>query len=267
MSNDNMKELFQELMVESDIETPKRRKAIVKPEFNEVPFRVNEALNILRGNIQLSGYNLKTIAITSSMANEGKSSVAFRLAKSFAGLEKRVVYVDCDIRNSVIKSRYHIQGDKKGLSEYLCGECTKEKVIYHTDDRYMDVLFAGAIAPNPSELLSGPRFRELLSFLKSIYDYVIVDTPPVNLVIDGMMVAKQCDGTILVVESGVTERAQVEKVKKQMEYANVKLLGAVLNKVNTKSGRYGYGYGYEYGYGYGERGSKKNAKKKASKKK
>lgn len=115
----------------------------------------------------------------------------------------------------------------------------------------MDIIFTGAVAPNPSELLSGPLFEELISFLRSVYDYVIVDTPPLNVVIDGLLVSKQCDGCILVVESGITERAQAEKARQQLEYADIKVLGAVLNKVDVSGHRYGYGYGYGYCYGYG----------------
>lgn len=266
---DRMKELFQDLVQENRPEG--QQKEIVHPVIGEVPFRVNEALNALRGNIQLSGYNLKTIAITSALAHEGKSSIAFRLAKSMAGLEKRVLYMDCDIRNSHTQVRYQMEEEKKGLSEYLCGNITKEKIIYHTDDKWMDIIFTGAVAPNPSELVSGPLFGELMAFVRSIYDYIIVDTPPLNLVIDGLMIAKQCDGAILVVESGLTERAQAEKARQQMQYAGIKILGAVLNKADISDRRYGYGHRYGYGsyyssdYGYGEKGKKSSRKKQKSK--
>lgn len=170
---------------------------IVTPQLQELPFQAREAINVLRGNIQLSGYDLKTIAITSALAHEGKSSMAFRLAKSLAGLGKRVLYLDCDIRNSMTMSRYHIEERILGLSEYLCGRANVEDIIYRTDDQWMDIIFTGAVAPNPSELLSSARFGELLDVLRNHYEYVIVDTPPINLVIDGPMIAKQCDGTVL----------------------------------------------------------------------
>ncbi len=179
-----------------------RRAEIIHPTIAEVPSRVNEAINILRGNIQLSGSNIKAIAITSALANEGKSSIAFRFAKSMAGLGKKTIFIDSDIRNSIIQSRYGIVGKKKGLSEYLCGSISKDKIIYRTDDNCLDMIFTGALAPNPSELVSGPLFQELMEYVRGLYDYVIVDTCPLNLVIDGLLVAKQCDGTVLVVESG-----------------------------------------------------------------
>lgn len=257
--------LFQDLMNNGSMDEPwtVRPDKVVKPVLPKLPFRVNEAINILRGNIQMSGYRLKAIAVTSAGAHEGKSSTAFRLAKSMAALDKRVLYLDCDIRNSKIQKRYQIEGEYKGLSEYLCGKSQLEEIVYHTDDKWMDMVFAGAVAPNPSELISGSLFGDLMSFGRHNYEYVILDTPPVNLVVDGLLVAKQCDGTILVVESGNTERAQAEKAKQQLLYAGIKILGVVLNKAGAEGGRYGYGYGYgHYGYGhygYGHYGSEKEA--------
>ena len=270
--DDRMKELFDDLIREN--RPMGQQKEVIKPVLSKVPFAVNEAINVLRGNVQLSGNNIRAVAITSSLAHEGKSSMAFRLAKSMASLEKRVLYLDGDIRNSTTQIRYEIMGDKVGLSEYLCGEASKEKIIYHTDDQWMDMIFTGAKAPNPSALVSGPLFQELMQFLKSIYDYVIVDTPPLNVVIDGLLIAKQCDGTVLVVESGITERAQAEKARRQMEYAGINILGAVVNKVRMSERRYGYGYGYGYGkygygygYGYGEKESDQKGKGSANRKK
>ena len=263
-TDDRMRELFDDLVREN--RPMGQQKEIIKPKIPKVPFAVEEAVNILRGNIQLSGNNIKTVAITSALAHEGKSSIAFRLAKSMASLEKRVLYLDADIRNSNTSIRYDIPGEKVGLSEYLCGNATKEKIIFHTDDPWMDILFTGAVAPNPSALVSGPLFKELIAFARSVYDYIIVDTPPLNLVIDGLLIAKNCDGTVLVVESGLTERAQADKAARQMEYAGIRVLGAVLNKAQVSRGRYGYGYGYSYGYGYGEKRNSESSAKRGKKK-
>lgn len=270
--DDRMNELFDDLIREN--RPMGQQKEVIKPVLSKVHFAVNEAINVLRGNVQLSGNNIRAVAVTSSLAHEGKSSMAFRLAKSMASLEKRVLYLDGDIRNSTTQIRYEIMGDKVGLSEYLCGKASKEKIIYHTDDQWLDMIFTGAKAPNPSALVSGPLFQELMQFLKSIYDYVIVDTPPLNVVIDGLLIAKQCDGTVLVVESGITERAQAEKARRQMEYAGINILGAVVNKVRMNERRYGYGYGYGYGkygygygYGYGEKESDQKGKGSANRKK
>ena len=226
---------------------------IITPKIKELDFRAREAINALRGNIQMAGYNVRTIAVTSSRANEGKSSLAFRLAKSLGGLRKKTLYLDCDIRNSKVKRRYHILEKTKGLSEYLCGNAEQQEIIYHTDDPYFDLIFSGASAPNPSELLSSDLFENLLKALKEEYDFVVVDTPPVNVVIDAALIAPKCDTTILVVESRFTNKKDAYRAKMQLEYSRAKILGIVLNKVQEGSGysRYGYGkYGYgKYGYG------------------
>ena len=112
-----------------------------------------EAINILRGNIQLSGNHLQVIAITSANKEEGKSSVSIQLAKSFAALNRTTVYVDCDIRKSKTLRRYQINEQVVGLTEYLCGSCRIDDVVYRTDNPNMDMIFTGAAAPNPSELL------------------------------------------------------------------------------------------------------------------
>lgn len=248
---------------------------IVNLTIPDVPFQVNEAINTLRGNIQLSGFDIKTICITSSFKHEGKSSLSLRLAKSFAALGKKTLFMDCDIRNSQTMSRYEVKRRKKikGLTEYLCGEIEMDEAIWETSEAHMDIIFTGAVAPNPSELFSGELFTELLKAMRDRYDYVIVDTPPVNAVIDGVLTAKQCDGTVLIVESGVSDRRQVQHAKQQLDFAGVKLLGVVLNKVGNRNGAYGYGYGYGYGqrygygYGYGYGQDEDEDKKKRRKKK
>ena len=113
--DDRMSELFDDLLREN--RPMGQQREVIKPEISKLPFGVNEAINVLRGNVQLSGNNIKAVAVTSSVVHEGKSSIAFRLAKSMASLEKRVLYLDGDIRNSTTQVRYNILGDKEGLSE------------------------------------------------------------------------------------------------------------------------------------------------------
>ena len=137
---------------------------------SELPFQANEAINTLRGNLQLSGYNVKVIAVTSALIHEGKSSIAFRLAKSFAGLGKKTIFVDCDIRNSHIITRYQVEGVEYGLSEFLSGNTYMLNIVYQTDDENLDIIFPGASAPNPSELFSGEMFSNLLQLCRSHYD-------------------------------------------------------------------------------------------------
>lgn len=232
---------------------------VMTPQIPPLDFHTKEAINILRGNIQMAGYNVKVIAFTSARAHEGKSSLSFRLAKSLAGLHKKVLYLDCDIRNSKTKKRYHIVEKTEGLSEYLCGQWSPEEIIYPTDDPYFDIIFSGKYAPNPSELISGELFSTLIETLREQYDYVILDTPPANLVIDGVLAAKCCDATILVGESGFTDRRDAMHLKNLLENAGIKIMGVVLNKMVLSKKYYGYGkygyrkYGYKkYDYGYEE---------------
>lgn len=144
------------------------RLKIVHPQIADLPYAAQEAVNILRGNIQLSGNHLQVIAITSASKEEGKSSVAIQLAKSFAALNRTTVYVDCDIRKSKTLRRYQINEQVVGLTEYLCGSCRIDDIVYRTDNQNMDMIFTGAAAPNPSELLSDPIHLEEDKFVEVI---------------------------------------------------------------------------------------------------
>ncbi len=114
----------------------------------------------------MSGNGIKVISITSSRKEEGKSSVSVQLAKSLAALNKTTVYLDCDIRKSKTLRRYQINEQVVGLTEYLCGNCRLEDIVYQTDNPYMDMIFTGALAPNPSELLTDTLFDDLLETLR-----------------------------------------------------------------------------------------------------
>lgn len=167
---------------------------------SEPGFHAKEAVNMIRAAVQMAGKNNRVFGVTSALANEGKSSLAFRLALSLSGLEgKRTILVDCDIRNTKVKQRLKIAQKIVGLSEYLCGMNKYEEIICGTQNPQLDILFAGRFAPNPSELLSGDLFAGLLARLKQEYDYVVVDMPPVNLVADALLVAPLCDSNVFVV--------------------------------------------------------------------
>ena len=220
----------------------------VKP----LDYHACEALNMLRGAIQMAGSGINVFAVTSALAHEGKSSLAFRLAQSLAALDgKRVAFVDCDIRNSRMKKRYRITQKTVGLSEYLCSKASAKEIVYATGNPQLDLIFCGSKAPNPRELVSSILMDELLMQLKQVYDYVIVDTPPVNLVVDAAIIAPKCDTTLIVVECGVTEQQDLTHTIHLLERSNARILGIVLNKVDSKNNRYGkYGkYGKRYGYG------------------
>jgi capsular exopolysaccharide synthesis family protein len=186
------------------------------------------------------------------MPNEGKSSVSFQLAASFAETGKRVIFVDADLRKSVIVGRYKPDHAIQGLTHYLSGQNTLEEVVYSSNIDNMDIIFTGPVPPNPAELLGSETFRSLLKKLRNEYDYVIIDTPPLGSVIDSAIVAEHCDGIILVISANEISYKFAQRVKKQLEKGNCRILGAVLNKVEFDSkGYYGRYYGKYYG-NYGD---------------
>ena len=209
-----------------------------------------ESIKNLRTNLLFIGMNIKTVLMTSCFPNEGKSDVTFQLSRELGNIDKRVLLLDCDIRKSEYIIRYDVGQSVKGLSHFLSGQAGEEEIVYHTNFKNMDIIFAGSLAPNPTELLEGEAVGELLKDLREKYDYIIIDTPPASTMSDALIVAKWCDGAILVVESGRVSYRVARRVKQLLQQTGCRILGAVLNKVDTHAGGYGhYGrYGY-YGYG------------------
>ena len=205
-----------------------------------------EAIKTLRTNIQFSGIDIKTIVVTSCYPNEGKSDVTFQLALEIGKMGKKVLVVDADIRKSAYVSRYQIKERISGLSQYLSGQRREADIIYRTNFEGVDMIFAGPTAPNPSELLEQESFSQLLGSLREKYDYVLIDTPPIGNLIDAAIAAKQCDGAILVIESGTVSRRTALKAKEQLEMSGCRLLGAVLNKVDVRKDKYYSKYSYYY---------------------
>lgn len=231
----------------------------------QLSFQTSEAFKMLRANIQFSGYGLRAISVTSCNANEGKSFVAFELAKSLAELGKRTLFLDCDIRNSKMQTRLGVKSGMPGLTDFLVGEAQIGDILCKvTNVPKLHIIFAGAVSPNPSELLSSSLFGNLCDVLKKNYDYIIMDTAPLGAVIDAAVIGKQCDGTVLVIEAAGTDRKQAQRVKGRLEAAGIRILGVVLNKAGAGGSAYDYKkYGYGYGdyYGYGEKESRKEKKR------
>lgn len=211
-------------------------------------FQLEEAYKTLRSNIQFSGSDIKVIGFTSSQPDEGKSSVSLNLAVSLAELGKKVMFIDGDLRKSVLLGRYRINKPIKGLTHYLSGLNSLNQVIYSANMDNLHLIFSGQIPPNPSELLNGDIFSDLITDLRKEYDYIIIDTPPLGAVIDAAIIAQKCDGMILVIESNTISYKFAQKVKEQLDKTETKILGAVLNKVDmSDSGYYGKYYGKYYG--------------------
>lgn len=237
----------------------------------KLDYSSNEAFKALRANIEFCGKEISVIAATSCVPNEGKSITTYQLAKSFAASGKKVLYIDADMRKSIFRSRFGVTGQNCGLSHYLSGLVELDEVIgvssfqtEQSDYAQMDdsstyelhMIQAGAVPPNPSELLGNERFSRLLAYGKEKYDYVIIDTPPVGAVIDAAVIAKQCDGVVLMCKNGAVSYRLAQKVIGQLRMAQCRILGVVYTMVPLSGkggGKYGK-YGNYYGY-YGKKNS------------
>ena len=220
----------------------------IKMNFEKNDYRTDESYKTLRTNIEFSGVDTKVIAVTSCTPEEGKSTVTIELARSLAESGKRVLFIDADLRRSVLCGRYEIGHDVKGLSHFLSGKSLANEITYQTELEQLVMIFSGVIPPNPAELLGQSRFAGLVSSARKVYDYIIIDTPPLGSVIDAAIVAKVCDAAVLVIEANVISYKYARTVKAQLEKSGCPILGAVLNKVDMKQNKY-YGKYYEKYYG------------------
>ena len=218
-------------------------------------YNYNESIKTLRTNIQFCGSSVRTIMFTSSLPDEGKSELAFETAHSLTQIGKKVLLIDADIRKSVLITRYHLEQEVCGLSQFLSGQKNLEEVLYDTNIEHLSVIFAGPYSPNPAELLEEELFRQMLEYAKEYFDYIIIDTPPMANLIDGAIVARHCDGAIMVIESGAISYRLEQKVKNQLEKSGCRILGAILNKVDIHNESYYGKYGRYSRYGkYGKYG-------------
>lgn len=221
-------------------------------------FFVREAYKTLRTNVSfaLSGEEgCKVIVVTSSLKDEGKSVTAINLAISYAMTDKKVLVIDCDLRRPKISRLLQLNA-KAGLSSLILNPELLEEAVLPTKVQGLDVILAGDIPPNPSELLGSSGMMQLLERLRKQYDFIILDSPPVNMVTDAVLLSPRSDGVLFLVRANLTERGAVIHAVEQLEYAKAKILGFVLNDVNMEKTRYGnYRYKryrrYGYGYGYG----------------
>ena len=218
----------------------------------------SEALNTICSNLSFAGKNINKIVITSCEPNDGKSFVAIQIAVNMARRGKKVLLMDADLRLSVLDTIYGIQftGNGYGLAHFLSGQCPFEEVMYQTNLPNVYLIPIGSDVQAPLSLIATPDFDHLVKTLGETFDLVVIDAPPVGLVIDAAEIAKSCDGSVLVIEYGKTHRRNLQEAKQQMERAGTPVLGCILNKVEMDrlSTRKYYSYGGKYGYrkyGYG----------------
>ncbi len=208
-----------------------------------VPFLIVEAYKTIRTNLQflLSNKKCRKVIISSCVAGEGKSTTAVNLAIAFAQTGSKVLLIDADMRRPSIYKKLKVQ-NTKGLSSVLVGFCEVEDTITPVNT-YLDVITAGPIPPNPSELLGSEKMDEVFDLLAEKYDYIFIDMPPVNVVSDALVLAKKTDGIVFVVQDTATTHEEFQKALDSIEFAKVKLLGVVLNGT-SKSKRAKYRYRY-----------------------
>ena len=226
---------------------------IILEKIDDLNYEMTEALRSLRTNLIFCGDDIKVVLFTSAEPNEGKSNTTMHLAWSLAESGKKVILLDCDIRKSVMVGQYgmHLEGKGKifGMSHYLTGQKSLDEVIYSTNIEGMDLVTAGPVVPNPTELLENHYFDEMITKLRMKYDMILLDGSPLGLVIDSAVMAPKCDGAILVIEQGNASRKFILSVKNQLEASGVRILGAVLNKVKKDTdGYYKKYYSGDYGY-------------------
>ena len=195
---------------------------------SDAPFQFVEAYKSLRTNLEFlsSAGNCKTILITSSVPEEGKTNVAVNLAMTMAASGKRVVLVDCDLRKATISRYLRIPRSHAGLTNVITSkdEGALAAALVRVKDSGITVLTAGTIPPNPAELLSAPMTEKIFASLQKAFDYVIVDTPPVSLVTDAAVLCRMADGVLLVVRPGVTTIQSAQLSKKNLEAVNAHIL-------------------------------------------
>lgn len=224
------------------------------------PFAIREAYNSIRAKLLFTGRGEKcpVFAVTSAMMHDGKTTNAVNLAISVASTMKRVLLIDGDMRKPTVH-RYFGLDNKNGLSEILAG-LTNEVKIRKTEVENLHVLPSGQIPPNPAELFGSKQMDNLLEYVKEYFDYVILDTPPVNVVTDAAILAEKITGYVFVVQSGKNHFYELSYALETLQQMNGNVVGLILNDItgrtaahygNYKSNRYYTKYYYRRGYGNG----------------
>lgn len=211
---------------------------LVLNRFKPLSYACTEAMNALCTNLTFAGGKRKVIMFTSCQAGEGKSFITMNAMRTFAELGHRVVLVDADLRRSQIASRYGMRitaGNGMGLTHYLAEMCDAASALYQTNIPNAWMVPLGRPVTNSLSLLTTPRLSALLQGLRKQFDYVLVDAPPVGVIIDAAEIAKHCDGTVIAVRYNNTSRRELSRVKAQIERTDCPILGVTLNGVSFDS--------------------------------
>ena len=225
-------------------------KTLVLNKLPEYPFDVAEAVNQLRVNLSFTDADMKRLVVTSSIPGEGKSTVSVALWRAFASVGIKTLYIDCDMRLSRVRDDYQISCSEAmvGLPHYLSGQNELKDVIYKTNVTNGYMIPVSSLINNPTILLESHKFNELMSAVYELFDYIIIDTPPLGAVADALTVCKSADASVLVVGSGLTKKRVVKESVEKLQVTEKPMVGIILNQVDTstRGNYYNQGYGAYY---------------------
>ncbi len=209
------------------------KKAIIQQQY-PLDYAGEEALNSICTNLAFLGRDKRKIVITSNTQSEGKSWMSMHIAVNMARRGRRVVLIDADLRRSFLIQRYKIEleGKHEGLAHFLSGQCDLKDAIYETNEYGMCLIPVGQDVVNPVTLIDAPVFEQMLQALSESFDFVLLDAPPIGMVIDAAEMAAFCDGSVLVLEHNKTRLREVAECKRQMEKSGTQVLGCIINKVS-----------------------------------
>ena len=214
---------------------------------------INEAFRVLRSNLDFMVSNTSeatAFAVTSFNPGSGKSYLSANIAISFALKGKKVLLIDGDLRHGSLSA--YINSPQLGLSDYLSGRIGnwEETLVSHDKYANLKMIPVGTVPPNPTELLENGKFAGLLAQLRTRYDYIFVDCPPIDIVADTQIIEKVTDRTLFVVRAGLLERSMLSELENIYREKRFKNLAMILNGTERTHGRYSYRYGYHYGSYY-----------------
>ena len=227
---------------------------------------IAEAYRTLRTNIQFSSVDkpLKSIVITSSGAGEGKSTTATNMAVAFAQSGKKVLIIDADLRKARLHEHFEVS-NLEGLTNAIVDKKPLDGYFRKTSVENLSLITAGITPPNPSELLGSNGMKKIIDHCTSVFDLVIIDSPPVGFVTDGALLASYADGTVLVACAGEANIKSVQHAKELLDNVKANILGVVLNKIPvSKNGYYKYHY-HSYTQSYFDQPKKKGLFKRKAK--
>lgn len=204
--------------------------------WSPIDYSGSESINTICSNLSFAGRDIRKVVLTSCESGDGKSYLSVQIAYNMAQRGKRVALVDCDLRKSNLTNKYGIvtNGELTGLVHYLAGINPREDVVYSTNIQNLTLVPCGRDVANPVPLLISNTFKDLLDSLAKDHDLVIVDAPPVGLVIDAAEIARNCDGVILVIKHGFTHRRDLLNAKQQLQQTGTPILGCILNDVTLE---------------------------------